>query len=182
MASSIRFEAHMETSKTRAAQFMQQPEPLNIRWAHELLSSSSVVQDAHHNTTIIGVMPSNDNPDPQFTDAESEAEEFLGELLPSDEPHDILIAEEIQSQDDMEEDGNTETSMLTYKGKDLTLIWELPVKETVASMSLFILINLLGYSQRWPFLRMLSIVCTPRIGSKYANQKFRADWFTEADL
>ena len=29
---------------------------------------------------------------------------------------------------------------------------------------------------------MLSIVCTPRIGSKYANQKFGADWFTEADL
>lgn len=106
---------------------MQQSEPLNFKWVHEHLSSSSQIRGANNNVTITSLTP-----DAQLTDAESEAEaeEFLEDLSPSNEPNNILMAGEIQSLDDTEEDGDTETSMLTYKGQDLTLIWEPPVRNT----------------------------------------------------
>jgi hypothetical protein len=91
MASSVRFDTHVELSKTQAAQSMQQSEPLNFKWIHELQSSSAQTQRLNTSVTII--TPSDDDLGIQLADAESEVDEHVEEFLPSNEPNDVLTTE-----------------------------------------------------------------------------------------
>ena len=106
---------------------MHQSEPLNLKWIHDLQSSSTQTQRPNTSGTI--VTPSDDDVGVQFADAESEVDEHFEEFLPSNEPNDILTTEEMQSLDDGE-DEELDTSALVYKCEDLSLIWELPVRNS----------------------------------------------------
>jgi len=109
MASAIRFDAHIESSKSN----------LN----YEPRSSSHKTQ--HPNETVVIITPPDDSIDIEPTD--SNVEEVFAEYLPSNEPAEILIMEEMQSLDDAE-DGDTDTSAMVYKNEDLSLNWELSVR------------------------------------------------------
>jgi len=119
MASSIRFD-----TQVRAAQ----PELLSLKWIHKFQNSSG--QTHSPNKSVIIIAPSDDDLEVQPTDAEAEVEELFEEFLASNEPNNILIAEEMQSLDDAEEDENIDTSALVYNTKDLSLNWESPVRNS----------------------------------------------------
>lgn len=111
MASAIRFDAHIENSKS------------NLNWIHEPLSSSHKTQ--HPSETVVIITPPDDNLDIEPTD--SNVDEVFAEYLPSNEPAEILIMEEMQSLDDAE-DGDTDTSAMVYTNEDLSLNWGLSVR------------------------------------------------------
>jgi hypothetical protein len=75
-------------------------------------------------------VPSTDDIEVQPADAKLEIEEVFEEFLASNEPNNILIAEEMQSLDDVEEDENIDTLALVYNSKNLSLNWESPVRNS----------------------------------------------------
>ena len=118
MASSVRFDAHVERSQMK---------PL---WIHEPRSSSSRIQP----NTVVIITTSDDNLDIDSSD--SDVEDLPGA---SHEPDEILLTEELQTLDDAE-DGNAETSVNFYPDDDLSLIWE-PLARNHQLHVLFVLTN-----------------------------------------
>ena len=141
MASSIRFNAHVERSQMK---------PL---WIYEPRSSSSRIQP---NPAVI-ITPSDDNLDIESSD--SDVEDLPGALH---EPDDILLTEELQTLDDAE-DGNAETSVIFYMDDDLSLIWEPPVRNHQLHVTIYSY-QFVGCSRRSPLVRLPAL---PRSSSVY---------------
>jgi hypothetical protein len=89
LASSIRFDSHVENSKK------------NVKWIHE--PHNKFRPPNTPNKMVVIMTPSDHDFEP--IEPDSDAEEVLGEPLPSNEADDILLMEEMELLDDAEDGG-----------------------------------------------------------------------------
>jgi len=174
MASSIRFDTHIESSKRQATRFTLDTKTPNLQWVYEPWSSSHETRHpGEHLTPSEGI-------DSESTD--SDVDESFDKFLPSNEADDILITEVMQTLDDAEEDINEDTSTLVYERDDLLLIWELLVSKATSTDG-FILTKSQGMHEDLRLLKDLnSLVFVPFTGPQYAKRNYGLDWFAEPDL
>jgi hypothetical protein len=144
MASALRFDAHVENSKISARQSTgsRQSESLSLKWIHEPQSFSS--ETRYPDKGIVIATPPEDNF--EIESADSDVEELFGEYSPLNEPDNILITEAMQSLDDVEEEGDTDSSAMVYTSGDLRLKWEPPVRSGHLRVN-FHSHQILGYSR-----------------------------------
>jgi len=153
--SSIRFDSHVENSTK------------NVKWIHE--PHDKFRPPNTPNKTVVIMTPSDHDFEP--IEPDSDAEEVLGEPLPSNEADDILLMEEMELLDDAE-DGDTDTSAMGYTGDNLSLNWELPVRNSALHVT-FHSHRFLGYLPGHPFCGIPSFtgssshywskICTPKV-------------------
>ena len=146
MASALRFDAHVENSKILARQSTgkRQSESLGLKWIHEPESSSNETRYPNLNQGIVLATPPED--DSETEPADSDVEELFGENSLSNEADEILITEAMESLDEVEEDGNTDSSAMVYSSEDLSLDWEPPVRNRHLDVN-FNSHHSLGYSR-----------------------------------
>ena len=105
MASSVRFDTYVKMAKSQALEVMELPERQDIRWI---------------SPTVIPVSTKS------FVTEVTNEEESFEDYPCSNEPDDLLLAEEFQKSDEAEKP--EDTSELEYDVRDLSLIWEAPVR------------------------------------------------------
>jgi hypothetical protein len=112
MASSIRFDAHIQLSKSRARNAVNHPEHQDVQWIFEPKQDGRPTAGAVAAGTLLIETTNEEDP--------------LEDYPPSNEAEDLLLAEAIQLSEDAEI--NEDTSEIEYNTQDLSLIWEAPVR------------------------------------------------------
>ena len=109
MASSVRFDAHVQFSKSQALKVMKYPVHQDVRWVYE-----PTLQEGPGAVVSTGTLLT-----------ETINEEDLDDHPLSIEPDDLFLVEQLQVSDD--EETSDDTSELKYNPKDLSLTWQAPV-------------------------------------------------------